>query len=130
MLSDTNSANILNQELGNVHINENVLKTIAAFAVGQINDISDMKGRLSEDFSEALGIRGTKGITVYSKDKELAIDLSVIIKYAQNVYFPDIASQLQKKVKSEIESITGLTVANVNINIQDLNVITDEVDEK
>ena len=49
-------------------------------------------------------------------EKEAAIDLSIIVEYGSKV--PEVAVAVQENVKRAIESMTGLTVVEVNVHIQ------------
>jgi uncharacterized alkaline shock family protein YloU len=49
-------------------------------------------------------------------EKEAAVDLSIVVNYGVSI--PEVAWQIQENVKRAIESMTGLSVVEVNVNIQ------------
>ena len=49
-------------------------------------------------------------------EREAAVDLYIIVKYG--VRIPDVALSVQENVKQAIESMTGLSVVEVNIHVQ------------
>lgn len=57
----------------------------------------------------------TKGVKVDILDKTVSADLAVTLEYGYNI--PATCNKVQEKVKSAIETMTGLEVADVNIRI-------------
>jgi uncharacterized alkaline shock family protein YloU len=67
--------------------------------------------------AEKLGMKNlSKGVKVAVGEKEAAIDLFLIVDYG--VKIPDVAWQIQENVKKAVETMTGLNVVEVNINVQ------------
>ena len=52
-------------------------------------------------------------------DEHVSVDLSLNIRYGYNI--PAVSEQVQEKVSSAIENMTGLTVLDVNIKIAGVN---------
>ena len=52
----------------------------------------------------------------YLIEKETKIDVNIIVEYG--VRIPDVAFEIQNKVKKAVESMTGLKVVEVNVHIQ------------
>ena len=64
-----------------------------------------------------LGKRGpTKGVKLEVDGNRVGLDLYVVVRYGGKI--PEIAGQLQEKVKVQIENMTGLVVTHVNIHVQ------------
>ena len=53
-------------------------------------------------------------------EKETKIDVNIIVEYGARI--PDVAFEIQNRVKKAVETMTGLKVANVNIHIQGINI--------
>ena len=71
--------------------------------------------------TEIFGKKGlTKGIKVEVGEKETKIDVNIIVEYGARI--PDVAFEIQNRVKKAVETMTGLKVANVNIHIQGINI--------
>ena len=67
--------------------------------------------------AEKLGRKNfAKGVKVEVGEKEAAGDLFIIVKYG--VRIPDIALAVQENVKQAIETMTGLSVVEVNVHVQ------------
>lgn len=116
-------------ELGSVQIANEVVSIIAGLAATEVDGIVGMSGGLVGGIAEMLGKKNfSKGVKVEVGEKEAAVDLYVIVKYS--VRIPDIALAVQKNVKQAIESMTGLTVVEVNIHVQGVGFPEDNKEEE
>jgi Uncharacterized protein conserved in bacteria len=108
-------------ELGVVKISEEVVSIIAGLAATEIKGVAGMSGGFVGGIAEKmLGRRDlSKGVKVVVGEKETAVDLFIIVEYG--VKIPDVAWQIQENVKKAIETMTGLSVVEVNIHIQDVD---------
>lgn len=103
--------------LGTIRIADDVVKIIAGLAATDVTGVSGMSGGVVGGIAEKLGRKNlAKGVKVEVGEKETAVDLFVIVEYGSRI--PDVSSQIQESVKKAIESMTGLTVVEVNVNIQ------------
>lgn len=72
----------------------------------------------------------SKGVKVEAGESQVVIDISIIVKYG--VRIPDVAWKIQEKCKQAVESMTGLEVKKVNVNVQGVsfdNVKTEAAEE-
>ena len=70
----------------------------------------------------------SKGIKVDIGEKEAKIDVNIIVEYG--VRIPDVAFEIQNRVKKAVEAMTGLKVSNVNVHVQGVKTVSeDEKDE-
>ncbi len=60
-----------------------------------------------------------KGIKVEAGEKETKIDVNIIVEYG--VRIPDVAFEIQYRVKKAVETMTGLSVVEVNVHVQGVN---------
>ena len=63
-----------------------------------------------------------KGIKVDVGEKETKIDVNIIVEYGTRI--PDVAYEIQTKVKKAVETMTGLKVDEVNVHVQGVNIST------
>ena len=116
-------------ELGNIHISEEVLAAIAAAAALEVEGVSGLAANLGSDIAELLGKKNlAKGVKVEVGETEAAVDLYIIVKFG--VRIPDVALTVQEKVKNAIESMTGLSVVEVNVHVQGVGFPETEVREE
>ena len=103
--------------LGSVKIADEVVSIIAGLAATEIDGIAGMSGGLVGGIAEVLGRKNfSKGVKVEVGEKEAAIDLYIIVKYG--VRIPDVALAAQENIKRAIETMTGLSVVDVNVHVQ------------
>lgn len=103
----------------NFRISDEVVSTIVEKTVMSIPGIYDINGGIIDGITNMLGTKRMKGIKVELTEKTIAIDVYVIVEYG--VKIPDIAWDIQDKVKKTVEDITGMNVTAVNIHIQGIN---------
>ena len=93
--------------VGEVKISTEVVITIAHTATLETEGISGMSVGIADNISQVvLGRKGgSKGIRVELTEKDVNIDLFVVVDYGARI--PDVAWRVQEKVKTAIETITA-----------------------
>lgn len=103
--------------LGSIRIADDVVSIIAGLAATEVDGIAGMSGGIAGGIAEILGRKNfSKGVKVEVGEKEAAVDLYIIVKYG--VRIPDVALEVQENVKRAIETMTGLSVVEVNVHVQ------------
>ena len=108
-------------ELGNIHISEDVLAVIAAAAALEVEGVHGLAANLGSDLAELLGGKKNlaKGIRIQVADQAVSVDISIVVKYGYLI--PDVAKAVQDAVCSSMESISSLTVTAVNVNVSGIS---------
>ena len=99
---------------GAIHISEDVIAELARKTIQGIQNIK-VAGKLPSRFSigrRAGGIR----VSVEHKQGTIAVDANILVKYGQRI--PDLAWDVQEKIKDNLERYTGYDVKAVNVNVQ------------
>ena len=109
------------QEPGTVKISEEVVSTVASIAVTKIEGVSSMNGSIAGGLAELFGGKksATKGIKVDIDGTNVYIDIHISVVYGYKI--PEIAWQIQEKVKESVEDITGLNVEKVKIHVDGIS---------
>ena len=104
-------------ELGNVHISEEVLAVIAAAAALEVEGVGTLSANLGTDIAELLGGKKnlSKGIHITVLEESVRIDVSILVKYGYTVI--DVAKEVQNAVYNAIENTSGLAVEGVNVHV-------------
>ena len=109
------------QKTGSVNISNDVVSIVASLAASSVKGVSGMVSSMSGGIAELLGKKNmSKGVKVSVSDKDVTLNLSIIVEYGSKI--PDVAWEIQEKVKSEVEAMTGLNVVAVNVSVEGVNV--------
>ena len=106
-----------NQENGAILIAEDVLVSVVTVAVNETEGVSGLNTKLGADISDILNKKNRgKGvkITITEEDK-LLIECNIIVTYGSAVV--SVAKAVQDNVTAAVESMTGITPAEINVNI-------------
>ncbi|AIQ48333.1 alkaline-shock protein [Paenibacillus sp. FSL R7-0273] len=106
-------------EIGEIQIAPEVIEVIAGLATVEVRGVAGMSGGFAGGIVELLGRKNlSKGVKVEVGQREAAVDVSVIIEYGNRI--PEVAGEIQRNVKRSIETMTGLTVVEVNVHVHDV----------
>ena len=123
------SEEIEEEQNDGIKIANDVVAVIAGVAVSEVAGVASMSGGFAGGISEVLSGKKnlSKGIKVDSDEKEVKIDVNIIVEYGSRI--PDVAFEIQNRVKKSVENMTGLKVAEVNVHVQGVKTER-EVDEE
>jgi uncharacterized alkaline shock family protein YloU len=112
------AASLLSSPLGRISISHEAVAHIVGRVAAEAYGVVGMAPRSPR---ERLLTRDRlrQGITVGgSADEGVTIELSVVVEYGLNL--AEVASTLRNRVRYEVERLTGLNVADVEVRIQDV----------
>ena len=93
-----------NKSIGEVKIAADVVAAIAGLAATEVDGVYAMAGTLT---NELAGMLGKKKLTMIS------------VRYGYSI--PKVTEQVQERVSQQIETMTGLTVSEVNVRVSGVN---------
>ena len=98
------------QENGNVMISEDVIAAIVE------NTLSEVEG-VVKGGAEVIGKKSWgKGMRIaVAEDNSLTIGCNIIVSYGESVI--NVAKNVQEAITAAVESVTGVTVTDVNVNV-------------
>ena len=132
-MEEKNKDEILQKEVKEIEENgikiaDDVVATIAGKSALEVKGVYSMAGGFAGGISEVFGKKSyTKGIKVDNTEKGLKIDVNIIVEYGSRI--PDVAYEIQNKVKNAIENMTGLKIEEVNVHIHGVNTETQKEEE-
>ena len=114
------------ETIGNIKISVDVVAKIAGIAASEIDGVSGMHTSFVGGVAQKFGAKKntTQGVKVEIEDNLTNIDLYLVVDYG--VKIPELAWSVQETVKANVEAMTGLSVAAVNIHIEGINFEKDE----
>lgn len=115
-----NDANI-----GEVKIADEVVAIIAGLAAMEVEGVASMAGNATRELISKLGMKSlSKGVKVDVLDGIVTVSLALNLLYGYGI--KDVTVKVQEKVRSSIENMTGLEVADVNIRVAGVKVPEEE----
>jgi len=106
--------NVMNNT-GKINISEEVIAVVAGVATSEVKGIVGLCNPIG-GISEFFGKKNySKGVKVVLEENDVKISLSVTVEFGCNI--PNVASEVQEKVKREVETMTSLNVTAVDVYI-------------
>lgn len=112
---------------GSVNISDEVVAVISSMAANEVDGVAGMVNSVAGGFAELLGMKNlSKGVKTAREGDDVTIYLAVIVEYGAKI--PDVSWNIQTKVKSDVEAMTGLNVVSVNVSVDGITLV--DKDEK
>ena len=116
----------LQTEHGTTTVADSVVAKIAGIAAREVSGVHQMgsgAARAIGAIKEMLPVGGTgtaptQGVTVAVGDTDATIDLDLVVEYGVSI--PDLSRSVRNNVIQRVERMTGLSVAEVNISVDDI----------
>lgn len=103
-------------EMGTIHIADEVLAVVAASAALEVEGVSSLVANLSSDLAELMGKKVySKGVRLAVANGQVAVDISILIRYGFSI--PDVAKKVQQAVMNAVSNTSGMEVSQVNIQV-------------
>lgn len=105
------------EESGAVMISEDVIAAIVAQAISEVEGVSGLNTKPGADIADLIGKKNWgKGMKVIiAEDDSVSIDCNVTVFYGQSVVA--VAKTAQEAVTNAVESMAGVKVSAVNVNV-------------
>ncbi len=104
-----------------IRISEEVIATIAGIAASENENLASMSGGFVDGIAGMLGRKSPgKGIKVEMKEDLVTIDLSVVMQYGCKIH--EVARDMQARVRDAVQSMTGMEVISINVNVLGVSV--------
>ena len=116
-------------ETGKVVFAPDVVATIANLAATEVEGVTGLGGGFADSITGILGGKKslTKGVRVEVGSEEVAVDMSINVKYGYRIQ--EVSCNVQQEVKKAIELMTGLRVIEVNVFVQSVTFETEKVEK-
>ncbi len=105
------------QDNGSVQISEDVIASIVANAVGEVEGVVGLSTKPGADIADMIGKKNWgKGIKIsIAENDTLTIDCNINVGYGQSVVA--VAKSVQEAINSAVESATGVKITAINVNV-------------
>ena len=105
------------QENGSVLISEDVITTIVVHAIEEVEGVVGLNAKPGADIVEMIGKKNWgKGLKISIGDEDaITVDCNITVAYGQSVV--TVAGAVQTSVTNALESMAGVKIAAVNVNV-------------
>lgn len=123
----------IDSDRGRTAIADTVVEKLAGMAAREIPGVYNLGGGISRAFGAIRErIPGSsrvsgQGVAVEVGERQAAVDIDLVAEYGVPVH--ELASSVRQNVIGAIESLTGLEVTEVNVNVDDIYLPGDELAE-
>jgi uncharacterized alkaline shock family protein YloU len=117
---------------GRTQIADAVVSKIAGVAARDVNGVFKLGGGAARALGSireripGASTNASQGVSVEVGEKQAAVDIDVVVEYG--VAISDLAAAVRRNVITALERMTGLEVVEVNINVNDLHLPSDDSD--
>jgi len=113
----------LENNRGEIIVADEVIAVITGLAAMEVEGVASMAGNATRELISKIGIKSlSKGVKVDVLEDVVTVDATLNLKYGYNV--KDVSVKVQEKVKVAIENMTGLKVADVNVRVAGIEVVS------
>lgn len=117
-MSDNNKTEVTPEN--KIKIAAEVIATIVGIATSEIEGVSSMSGGIADGIASILGKKNMgKGVKVEINDKDVTIDVSIIVQYGSKIH--NVAKNVQESVRAALTDMTDLNILEVNVNVLGVN---------
>ncbi len=121
----------LQTDRGATQIADAVVTKVAGIAAREVPGVHNLGGGASRalgGLTQRVGIgdERSQGVSVEVGEREAAVDLTVVVEYGESI--PQVSQLIRDNVTKRIEGITGLSVTEVNVAVNDLYFPGDDVE--
>ena len=116
MEDNRKSLKIREDKIGEIRVADDVVSIIAGLAATEVEGVGSMAGNITNEIVAKTGIKNlSKGVHVDVMDGIVTVDLDLNIKYGYAI--PEVSGNVQERVRTAIETMTGLEVGTINVRI-------------
>jgi uncharacterized alkaline shock family protein YloU len=118
---------------GNTTIADSVVQKIAGVSAGEISGVHALGGGAARAFgaireripgsSQSVG----QGVAVEVGERQAAVDLDLVAEYGVSIV--ELSRAVRRNVISAVEGMTGLEVTEVNVDVNDIHLPSDDQED-
>lgn len=105
------------QKDGAIMISEDVIGTIVAHAITEVEGVVGLNNKLTPEIAEFIGAGNwAKGVRIkLEDDDQVSIDCNIIVAYGSCIV--NVAKAAQEAIASSVEALSGVKTSAVNVNV-------------
>ena len=101
---------------GSVLVADEVVAIIAGTAAMEVEGVVAPSGLFGGDIAEMLGKKNlSKGIKVTVNENTAVIEVNIQVRFGYKI--KEVSEEVQRKIKTAVETMVGLMTPEVNVNV-------------
>lgn len=105
------------EDVGDIRIADEVISIVASLAAQEVPGVVSMSGGLTDGINRFLGKENaSRGVRLKFEGK--LVNASVFVNIEYGYCIPEIALEIQEKVKDAVEAMTGYEVQFVDVHVE------------
>ncbi|MBO5247337.1 MAG: Asp23/Gls24 family envelope stress response protein [Eubacterium sp.] len=111
---------IKEDKIGEIRVADDVVSIIAGLAATEVEGVATLAGNITNEIVAKTGIKNlSKGVKIDVMDGIVTVELNLTIKYGYSI--PEVSGNVQDRVRTAIETMTGLEIGTINIRIANVD---------
>lgn len=103
----------VDSKIGQIHIAQEVLAIISGTAAMEVEGV--VTGNAPNMSSRVAKRNFAKGIKISFEEGKVKADMDIAVKYGHKLH--EVASEVQGRVRTAIETMVGMQVMEINVNV-------------
>ena len=106
---------------GNIKISNDVVAAIAAISAEEVKGVAHMYTSIPDAIAEKFAGKKNKGrgVKVSINEDGIAVELVIVADFG--VRLRNVSEEVQKNVKQNVETMTGMSVTEINVRVESVN---------
>lgn len=105
------------EDVGDIRIADEVISIVASLAAQEVPGVVSMSGGFTDDINRFLGKeKASRGVRLKFEGK--LVNASIFVNIEYGCCIPEIALEIQEKVKDAVEAMTGYEVQFVDVHVE------------
>jgi uncharacterized alkaline shock family protein YloU len=105
------------EDNGRLKISDEVLATIAGIAASEVKGVAGLSSRTGPEIKGILQSKKGPGKAIRLEIKDGEANFEVFVNLYMGAKIPDVAAEIQSRVKESVQNMTGITVSKVNVHV-------------
>ncbi|MBR1737099.1 MAG: Asp23/Gls24 family envelope stress response protein [Firmicutes bacterium] len=106
-----------NKSGGRLRISDDVITEIVTTSTLDTQGVAEVANNFADEFFEKISRKHIMNTGVEIKNDEDDMDITVNVTIKENSRIKDVAKEIQRNVKTNVENMTGLKVGSVCVNV-------------
>ncbi|MCM3782183.1 Asp23/Gls24 family envelope stress response protein [Neobacillus mesonae] len=107
---------------GNIHVSHQVVSKIAYKVLNEMDGIKAVSSGMKDILNQISNKKQSQGISIdtTNSNSKANLELRIVVNYGVKIHHT--CTELQKKVKQSIEDLTGVSVGEIHVKVEEIDI--------